>query len=31
MHLKKKTICDEAKLIIEHQPLLISCNDCDQE
>ncbi len=28
---KEKSVCDQAKLIVEHQPLLIYCSDCDQE
>src|SRR5665648_168023 len=28
---KEKTICEEANLIIDHQPLLIYCNNCNQE
>ena len=28
---KEKTICDRAKLTIQHQPLLIYCAECDKE
>lgn len=28
---KEKTICDRAKLVIQHQPLLIYCAKCDKE
>lgn len=28
---KEKTICEEANLIIQHQPLLIYCSACNKE
>ena len=28
---KEKTICDQAKLVIQHQPLLIYCAECAKE
>ncbi len=28
---KERTVCDQAKLTIQHQPLLIYCTECDKE
>ncbi len=28
---KEQTVCDKARLVIQHQPLLIRCAECDKE